>query len=180
MSKRRTPSAEDVALFREAVGQVSPIKHDRQAPATRPPAPVAHQKLRDEQVALQELLSAERDPAHWETGEELLFLRPGLRGNVLRNLRRGHYVVGAELDLHGLSAAQAREAVGAFLTDCRNQGQRCVRIIHGKGHRSSNQGPVIKPLLNRWLRLRDEVLGFCSARPVDGGTGALYVLLRKR
>ncbi len=68
--------------------------------------------------------------------------------------------------------------VNQFLADCQDRGVRCVRIIHGKGNGSPNTGPVIKALLDGWLRRRRDVIAFCSARPADGGTGAVYVLLR--
>jgi len=68
--------------------------------------------------------------------------------------------------------------LNTFISEVRNRGLRCIRIIHGKGYGSSNQGPVIKPLVNQWLRKKAEILAFCSARPVDGGTGAVYVLVK--
>jgi DNA-nicking Smr family endonuclease len=114
-----------------------------------------------------------------ETGEELFYCRSGLQHNVLRKLRRGHYAVEAELDLHGLRVAEARQALGTFLQNALERGIKTVRIIHGKGNGSLNKQPVLKGKVNHWLRQRAEVLAFCSARPVDGGTGAIYVLLRR-
>ncbi len=180
MSSSRRPSDTDIELFRNAVGEVRPIKSEQHSPKRPRVAPLPKQLARDERNVIEELLSHEYDAAALETGEELLFQRPGLRKNVFRNLRRGQYVVADELDLHGMTAEQAREALGKFIKHSGAHGNRCVRIVHGKGRRSSNHGPVLKPLVNRWLRLRDEVLAFCSARTVDGGTGAVYVLLRKR
>jgi DNA-nicking Smr family endonuclease len=180
MSKSRGPSDADIELFRNAVGEVRPIKSGQHSPAGPRAAPVPRQLAEDERAVVEELLSHEYDAAALETGEELLFQRPGLRKNVLRNLRRGQYVVADELDLHGMTADEARDALGKFIKHASTHGNRCIRVVHGKGRRSSNQGPVLKPLVNRWLRLRDEVLAFCSARAVDGGTGAVYVLLRKR
>ena len=180
MSKSRRPSDADIELFREAVGNVRPIKSEQRSDSGPKAAPVPRKLAEDERAVVAELLSHEYDDAALETGEELLFQRPGLRKNVLRNLRRGQYVVADELDLHGMTAEEAREALAIFIKHASHHGKRCVRIVHGKGRRSSNHGPVLKPLVNRWLRLRDEVLAFCSARAVDGGTGAVYVLLRKR
>jgi len=180
MSKNRRPDDADRELFRSMVGEVRPIKSAPRSTTGPRPAPIPRQLAKDERAVVDELLSHEYDAAHLETGEELLFERPGLRKNVLRNLRRGQYVIEDELDLHGMTAEEARAALGAFFKQAGSQGRRCVRIVHGKGRRSSNQGPVLKPLVNRWLKLRDEVLAFCSARTVDGGTGAVYVLLRKR
>ena len=79
-----------------------------------------------------------------------------------------------------MTQLQAQQELNEFIELVRSEGIRCVRIIHGKGYGSSNKGPVIKPLVNRWLQRRSEVLAFCSARPVDGGTGAVYVLLKSR
>ncbi|MGH8503098.1 MAG: Smr/MutS family protein, partial [Gammaproteobacteria bacterium] len=115
-----------------------------------------------------------------QPGDALQYCRPGVRKTVMRKLKKGQYRVGAELDLHGLSARSAQAALTGFIQDARAADTRCVRIIHGKGRRSSNRGPVIKPLAGAWLRRREDVLAFCSARPVDGGTGALYVLLKAR
>ena len=99
---------------------------------------------------------------------------------VLRKLKKGQFSVGAELDLHGMRRDAAIMSLKSFISEARNHDIRCVRIVHGKGYGSSNLGPVIKPLVNHWLRKQDQVLAFCSARPVDGGTGAVYVLLKLR
>jgi DNA-nicking Smr family endonuclease len=72
----------------------------------------------------------------------------------------------------------ARDALGDFLAGSRDAGHRCVRIIHGKGYRSGARGPVLKTAVNLWLRRHMDVMAFTSARTIDGGTGALYVLLR--
>ncbi len=127
---------------------------------------------------LQESLHAGPDPGEVETGDELSFRRDGLPATVFRRLRRGRYRVGAELDLHGLTAVEAHQAVHEFLQESCRLGTSVVRVIHGKGLGSGPGGPVIKRRVGRWLRNRDEVLAYCSARPVDGGSGALYVLLR--
>ncbi|MEZ5671388.1 MAG: Smr/MutS family protein [Thiotrichaceae bacterium] len=92
----------------------------------------------------------------------------------------GQFSISAELDLHGLIVSQAREAVVDFLHYCRDRSLRCVRIVHGKGYGSWQKQPILKGKLNHWLRQRDEVLAFCPARGVDGGTGAVYVLLKNR
>ena len=176
--KRHLPSDEEVRLFREAVGPVRTLEQGRHhhQPAGPPPVPV--QRRRDEERVLQDLLSDGLDPADLETGEELVYLRPGLPYSLLRRLRRGQFSVGPQLDLHGLTVEEARAALAAFLLDVRRSGQRCVRIIHVKGLRSRQGQPVLKVKVNHWLRQRDEVLAFCSARAVDGGTGAVYVLLK--
>lgn len=176
---RRKPgiSAEDAELFRREVGEVKPLRHNRAEVNGKRPAPLPHQTWREHAQVREEMLYGELDPAELETGDELLFVRAGLQRTVLRKLRRGHYSVTRELDLHGLTVDAARQVLGEFLAVCSASGDRCVRIIHGKGNNSRNQQPVLKIKLNGWLRRRNEVLAFCSARPMDGGTGAVYVLL---
>lgn len=164
-------------LFREAMREVRPIESRRRAPDGPRPAPRPAQREADEAAARAALESGELDNPDEDLGEELSHARPGLQKRVLRRLRRGQYTIEAELDLHGLTRAQAGQALTDFLADARRRGLGCVRIIHGKGRRSSNEGPVLKPAVAGWLRRRAEVLAFCSARPVDGGSGALYVLL---
>lgn len=110
--------------------------------------------------------------------DQLSFRRPGVRMQELRRLRRGLYPVEEELDLHGLSQAAARDNLAQFLVQNRDAGRRCVKIIHGKGYRSGARGPILKIAVNSWLRRHADVLAFISTRPIDGGTGAVYVLLR--
>ena len=125
-----------------------------------------------------EMLSGDFELSELETGDELWFARPGLQHQVLRKLRRGRTSVGAELDLHGMIVAEAHQAVDGFIRRVREANIRCVRIIHGKGNGSLHQRPILKGKVDVWLRRRDEVLAFASARPEDGGTGAVYVLLK--
>lgn len=180
MNKRpKLVSDDDRALFREAIGEVRRVRSDQVAPEPSRPAPVPRQRQADEQSALQETLSSDPELLGVETGEELLYQRPGLQKGVMRKLRRGQFRIDADLDLHGTRADPARRLLSAFLAECRSMRLQCVRIVHGKGLRSEAGTPVLKPLINEWLRQRDEVLAFCSARPADGGTGAVYVLLRR-
>jgi len=180
MVDRKAPlSDDDIALFRESVGDITPIQDDaaeRRAP--RPPAK-ARFRRRDDAAVMEESLHGDWDEP-LETGEELRFARAGLRDDILKRLRRGRIPVKDELDLHGMNWKEARECVALFLGDCRELQINCVRIVHGKGLRSGNTGPVLKSKLNSWLRRREDVLAFCSARPDDGGTGAAYVLLATR
>ncbi|HQU15417.1 MAG: DNA mismatch repair protein MutS [Chromatiales bacterium 21-64-14] len=177
MAKIPRISDQDRALFRGAVGKARPLGDDHVEPGTPRPAPLPHHTRADEIRVLQDLLSDDHDPAELETGEELLYCRPGLQHRLMRKLRRGQFSMGAELDLHGMTVPMARESLVRFLKMCRGRNVRCVRIIHGKGHGSHARGPVLKQKVNHWLRQREDVLAFCSARPVDGGTGAVYVLL---
>jgi len=166
-------------LFRKAVGKIRPVKQDKVHPHRKRRKPVPDQTLRDRREVMNSLLSDEYEPADVETGDELLYTRPGLQLSVIRKLRRGQYAIEAELDLHGATVVQAREAVDSFLKNARDRDKRVVRIIHGKGRSSEGKMPVLKGKVNSWLRQKDEVLAFCSARPNDGGTGAVYVLLKR-
>jgi DNA-nicking Smr family endonuclease len=166
--------------FKRATRDVEPLRPPRRVKLARTPAaPIPEQTRRDERAALAESLAGPRsiDDAI-ESGEELAFLREGLSRQVLRKLRRGHWVVQDELDLHGMNRVQAAHAVGEFLRHCRARHFRCVRIVHGKGLGSRNREPVLKGKLRKWLALRDEVLAFCQAPAADGGSGALLVLLK--
>ena len=181
MSRKFKPPLppEEVSLFREAVGDAAPLPDPGKVPPPAPRAkPYPQQTRLDEQQALVDSLSDHIPWEEAETGEELCFLRPGLTRQTLRKLKRGHWVIQGELDLHGMFSDEARLNLVAFLAECRKRDARCVRIIHGKGLGSKNREPVLKNKVRNWLMQRDEVLAFCQARPVDGGSGAVVVLLK--
>lgn len=167
-------------LFRDAVGAVEPLKTPARAQHAMPrPLPIARQHERDERAALAESLSNEFEPGDLlETDGELSWKREGVGGDVLRKLRRGHWVVQAELDLHGARVDEAREWLATFLHDATKRHLRCVRVVHGKGLGSVGKQPVLKGKVKRWLAQKDEVLAFCQPPEHDGGGGALLVLLR--
>ena len=171
---------EDLSLFRSAVGPVKRIYHDRAELSSAPPPATPRLSQQDEQLVREEMLYGPLDPSELETGEELYYCREGVQHAVLRKLRRGQYRVHTALDLHGMNVEAARRAITEFLLEAKRQHLSCVRIIHGKGKRSRHKGPVLKTKVNHWLRQRDDILAFCSARPMDGGTGAIYVLLRRQ
>lgn len=173
-------SDDERELFREAMAEVAPLNTDRRAPEGPRPSAHAAQREADEAEARAALASGALDDPEADPAEELTHSRPGIQTRVWRRLRRGQYAIEAELDLHGMTRAQAATALEQFLRDCRQRRLGCVRIVHGKGRRSDQQGPVLKPAVAAWLRRRNEVLAYCSARPVDGGSGALYVLLSGR
>jgi DNA-nicking Smr family endonuclease len=173
-------SPPDDEEFRRATADVEPLAPPRRMPLPRTaPAPVPEQKHRDERAALVESLEGPLsiDDAI-DSGEELVFLREGLSRQVLRKLRRGHWVVEDNLDLHGMNRMQAAESVAGFLRGCTRRGLRCVRIVHGKGLGSRHREPVLKGKLRKWLAVRDEVLAYCQAPAADGGGGAVLVLLK--
>ena len=170
------------AEFRDAVAGVEPLaqdgRHDRGRP---PPPPVPLHTRRDERAVLAESLHGpvSVDDA-LDSGEELAYLRDGYSRQVLRRLRRGHWVVQDSLDLHGMNRVTAADAAAEFLRASTARGLRCVRIVHGKGRGSKNREPVLKGKLRKWLVLRDEVLGFCQAPAAHGGSGAVLILLKDR
>jgi len=170
----------DRVLFRQAVADAQPLPHHGKALRKKdapPPYPV--QSHLDEKAALRESLAAEWTAEDWlDTGDEPNFLRPGLSRQVLRKLRSGTWVIQTQLDLHGLDRHEARAALADFLARCVKRGLCCVRVIHGKGLGSKYREPVLKTKVKHWLAQRDEVLAYCQARPVDGGSGALVVLLK--
>jgi DNA-nicking Smr family endonuclease len=168
--------------FRKAVAGVRPLERRRRVASVVPrPAPVAEQRRRDERAALAESLAAPISVEDaLDSGEELAYVREGLPRQVLRKLRRGHWVVQASLDLHGQNRVEAARSVAEFLAEAAASGQRCVRIVHGKGLGSRNREPVLKGKLRKWLPQRDDVLAYCQAPAAHGGSGALLVLLKAR
>lgn len=176
---------EDHSLFRQEVADAIVLPPTNKATPARPRVkPLPLQRLKDERQVLVDSLA---DP--WEildqggrdlieSGEELFFVRPGVPAATLRKLKRGGWVIQSELDLHGLRTDEARITLAEFLLGCARRDYRCIRIIHGKGLRSKNREPVLKHKLRHWLVQRNDVLAFCQARPVDGGSGAVIVLLR--
>ncbi len=179
MAKRSKLSAEDIELFRREINTVTPLQHDKVVTARKRPSPKPRQKWLEEQRVMADLLSDSTEFAEVETGDVLLFGRTGLQHSLLRKLRRGQYSISMQLDLHGMTVAEARLALSQFLIHCQATNARCVRIIHGKGLGSRDKQPILKGKINNWLRQREDVLAFCSARPDDGGTGAVYVLLKR-
>lgn len=176
----KRPGHEEVELFRAALSDVTPLPRPNKAQLGRPqPRPVPAQRLRDDRAVLEDSLSGHNPwDSGLETGEELAFLRHGIPSQTVRKLRRGHWVIQDEIDLHGLTSPEARALLVEFLNHCLHQGLRCVRIIHGKGLRSKNREPVLKHKVAIWLMQREEILAFCQARRTEGGGGAVVVLLR--
>ena len=173
-------AADDADLFATLFADVTRLPAHGRVIHPRPKLkPIPVQRLRDERAVLADSLS---DAITWdigiETGDELVYLRNGLSRQTVKKLRRGHWVIQDELDLHGLTSIEARSLLVEFLNACIRSDARCVRIIHGKGLRSKNREPVLKTKVANWLIQRDEVLAFCQARQVDGGGGAVVVLLK--
>ena len=192
MAKKRTELRVDPAAaaeFRAAMQDVKPLSHALPA-AGRGKAPASVKRARPARTASGDLDEIMPLIATTEGGEAaslddavagsaaLSFQRGGVRIQVMRRLKRGLIPVDDELDLHGLTQTAARDALADFIAGSRDSGHRCVRVIHGKGYRSGARGPVLKTAVNLWLRRHTDVIAFASARAIDGGTGAVYVLLR--
>jgi len=167
--------------FREAMRDVRRLPRAGKTERAGPKPPAKARFTRADQVeVLRESLLPPADEALLTTGDELSFRRPHIPEAVLTQLRRGAFVIDSEIDLHGMTGAEAKAALRAFIAECVEQRQRCVRVVHGKGRRSGPRGPVLKNVVNHWLQRADDVLAFGSARAVDGGSGAIYVLLKAK
>ncbi|MEL7535494.1 MAG: Smr/MutS family protein [Pseudomonadota bacterium] len=170
-------SDDDSKLFRDTVGHVRPVTTDRVEPFRETVKPEARFRKADDADVLAESLTPSREELEQNAGARLSFHRSSVSQRTMKRLARGEYRIEREIDLHGMTANEARDALAAFIAAAARDGAGAVRIVHGKGLGSGPRGPVLKSLVNRWLRRNDAVLAFVSARIVDGGTGALYVLL---
>ena len=168
------------SLFVRAAGEVQPLRHaPRVRLAGEPPAPLALQQQLDEQRVLAESISDEFDASTLlDVDDALSFRRPGVGLDVTRKLRKGHWSIQREIDLHGLRREDAREALSSFIREAHRHGVRCVRVVHGKGLGSPGRTPVLKGRVQGWLVQKKEVLAFVQARGDEGGAGALVVLLK--
>jgi DNA-nicking Smr family endonuclease len=163
------------------------VLRDRSAPIRPAPAPVAHASLPlDPDLETYDELRALVDgAAPFDLADADEFIEGTTRGldpRVVRRLRKGELSVQGHIDLHGLSREQARPLLESFLSGARAAGKRCVLVVHGRGLHSKDQMPVLKEALKRWMataRFAQHILAFATARPHDGGAGAVYVLLRK-
>lgn len=179
MPKRSVPpSADDIALFHEAIGPVRKLAEVvEEPPRADPQPPRPRSREVDEALALHQSRFAPFSASPLGPGDVLEYLREGHSPRLLRRLKRGHYAVRDEIDLHRMTQTQAESALREFLAEARREGHGCVRIVHGKGLRSGDAGPVLKALVDRMLRLRSDVLAFASAPAPEGGSGAVLVLL---
>lgn len=166
-------------LFASSVGPVHPLPTPNLADLAVPrPAPVPRQRELDEAAALREAWSDEVDlESLLLTDDGLSFRRPDVSPDVATKLRRGHWSIQGQIDLHGLRREEARDELAQFLRDSKRRGQRCLRVVHGKGHGSPGRQPVLKGKVQRWLAQSAEVLAFAQASGPQGGAGALIVLL---
>ena len=168
---------QDTQLFLDTIGKVIPVNSDKRSIVpTQKPKPYPQKKS---PFSADKLTLAQTNPVTTLLAEDTLsYTAPGLQKNILKKMRRGHFGLDAERDLHGLTSAEARRELIKFLHFCVQDGYRCVRIIHGKGYRSESLLPVLKNDINLWLRQHQDVQAFCSAGQKEGGAGAVFVLLR--
>ncbi|MEM8982222.1 MAG: Smr/MutS family protein [Pseudomonadota bacterium] len=172
---------DDDEVFRRSVGDVKPLpQSDRVEPYRPPIRPDARFRRADDADVLAQSLNPDREALEQLTGARLSHRRSDVSERTLKRLARGDYRIQGEIDLHGMTAVEAREALAEFISTARRDGISAVRVVHGKGLGSGPRGPVLKAAVNRALRRNAAVLAFVSARLVDGGTGALYVLLDTR
>ena len=179
MSAKKTVSDDDMALFREAVGDVRSVSNDRVEDSKPTPVPRIRKSEQDDRSVMDSLLDDLSESDFLETGEHLAYTQPGVQRSVLRKLKSGKYSIQSEIDLHGLTVNEARLELSDFLKAAQQRRHLCIRVIHGKGRKFANKSPRLKPAVNQWLQRSKKVLAFCSARVNDGGTGAVYVLLKR-
>jgi DNA-nicking Smr family endonuclease len=168
---------DDESLFLSEMGDVTPLKPDNKIKVKKKPKKPLRQS--DHEVGSYTIDDVFSDTEIIEDCPDILsFSRSGLQHKVLKKLRQGKHPIEQVLDLHGSTVEQSRNELLEFLDECEAAGVSHALIIHGKGFRSKDK-PVIKPMVNRWLRAVDKVLAFHTAQPKDGGNGAVYVLLKK-
>ncbi len=167
-------------LFADTVGPVTLLPpHGLTQHEVPRPEPLPRQREADEQAALKEALSDEVDiESLLLTDDGLSFHRSGVGPDVVTRLRRGHWSIQGELDLHGLRRDEARDELAGFMKEASRRGWRCLRVVHGKGLGSPGRQPVLKAKVQRWLGQHADVLAFTQASAPQGGAGALIVLLR--
>lgn len=167
-------------LFVRAVGAVQRLAINDLVKLDGPgPAPIAHQRQKDNEAVLRDCLSDEFDASTLlDTDDALSFRRPGIGRDVIHKLRKGDWSIQREIDLHGLRSDEARVALAEFIRLAHRQGLRCLRVVHGKGLGSPGKTPVLKSKVHSWLVQKDQVMAFVQAKPAEGGAGALLVLLK--
>ena len=143
--------------------------------------PLPIKRWEDDQDVLIASMSDEMDVERLlDTDDQLSFKRNGIGPETIKKLRKGHWVIQEQLDLHGYRVDEAREAVAEFIRDCVRHDIRCIRIVHGKGLGSAGRESVLRDKVRRWLVQKEEVLAFCQATPKEGGAGAVLVLLKSQ
>ena len=177
MAKKKI-TGDDANLFQQMVGTVTAIKHDKVSLSEQHAKPKPYPKPLKVDVESHLAVPHTEELAAVGIHDSMRFLANGIQQSVIKKLRSGYFGIDAEIDLHGLSRHVAKQQLLHFLHTCVEEGCRCVHIVHGKGYRSPDNISILKNDLNHWLRQHQDVQAFCSAKPNEGGTGALFVLLR--
>ena len=179
---KRSAQEDDASLFLSAMDGVQQITNRGEAPTPNPRLPELIDENAEALAELAQMVAGQGTFDFSDTAEYVQGAAPGIDQRLLRSLRRGDFSLQGSLDLHGMTQVEAQAAVERFLSESRRSGKRCVLIIHGRGLHSKDQIPVLKERLQVWLsqkRIGQMVLAFATARPQDGGAGAVYVLLRR-
>lgn len=168
-------SDDELQLFRDAMQGVKPLHSDKACLKTRPAA--IRKRASQASSSIKDTLSDEFIPP---CDDHLEFMRPGVQKSYMKLIRNGKVGIEDDIDLHGYQRDDARKTLLAFLGHAQAQGYKLVRVVHGKGYNSSDNRPVLKAMVNKWLQSIPQVLAYVSTTPRDGGIGAVYVLLKKR
>ncbi|MFT3707942.1 MAG: Smr/MutS family protein [Archangium sp.] len=185
-TKKEKPLDEESALFLEAVGAVEQVRTTKTRVGPPEPPTAAQLKIPNEEAEslarLAELVSGQGEFDLADSDEFVEGSVHGFDPNVMKKLRAGDFTINAQLDLHGLTRDDAKLKLEGFVQKARIDGHRCVLVITGRGLHSAGQIPLLKTGVQEWLargKQHKQVLAFCTARPKDGGAGAVYILLRR-
>ncbi len=180
-SLKDSPVTDEEEEFRNAMRGAKPLDVELRVPLTKPkPKARARFTRADESAVLAESLEDDVDAIEHDSGGALRYHRHSVGRRTLRKLSRGGYSVQSKIDLHGMTLAEAKPRLRDFIRYSAERGHLCVQVVHGKGLGSGDRGPILKNAVNHWLQRWENVLAFVSTRQVDGGTGAVYVLLQRR
>jgi len=174
------PDSDADEIFRDAMSDATPLEHEPRATEPRRAVAKAHFAREEKRQILHDSLQADYDERDIHSEDNLRYHHPSVGKKTMRKLARGRFAVQDEVDLHGMTVGEAQQALQVFISDACLRGFTCVRVVHGKGHGSGARGPVLKRKVASLLRRWPAVLAYVSARQVDGGTGAVYVLLEIR
>ncbi len=171
-------SDEDKKLFRNSIGKVESLKNpDDKIRHPRPKLRLAIRKALREESTFLDLMSDDTNWINSDPESEMRYARDGVSSKLLRRLAQGDFLPDDTIDLHGLTASSARDELQMFLYSALKRNLFCVKIIHGQGNSSKND-PVIRGLIDRWLRLQIDVLAFANPPQRYGGRGVTLCILR--
>ncbi len=179
MQLQRARERHEHNMFNEAMSDVVPLKHDKVHHDSNKPTAKRRKVVEQDDFEVIDPLSDNLEVEEVAPEDILSFCRTGIQKRVFKKLRSGAYRISDELDLHGATVKQAKQILVYYLQEAVQFENCCIRIIHGKGHRSGNNKPVLKTHVNHWLSEHERVLAYHSAKPKDGGAGAVYVLLKR-